>query len=233
MMETAMSDVMSLAAATRAKAGKGASRAVRLTGQVPAVIYGAKQAPDLISVSEKSLMKLINTGHFFTAIVELDVDGKVQRGLVRDIAQHPVSDRVIHVDFLRVNKDTRVRVKVPVHFKDEAESPGLKRGGMLNIVRHEVELECPAEQIPAEIVTSVKGLDVGVSIHISAFHLPEGVRSVIRDRDFTVATIIAPSGMKSSEEATAEGAAAAAAPAKGKAPAAKAAAPAAKPAAKK
>ncbi len=225
-----MSDVMSLAAATRTKAGKGASRAVRLTGQVPAVIYGAKQAPDMISVSEKALMKLINTGHFFTAIIELDVEGKTQRGLVRDVAQHPVSDRVIHVDFLRVDKDTRVRVKVPVHFKDEAESPGLKRGGMLNIVRHEVELDCPAEQIPGEIVTSVKGLDVGVSIHISAFHLPEGVKPVIRDRDFTVATIIAPSGMKSSEEAAPE---AAAAPAKGKAPAAKAAAPAAKPAAKK
>jgi large subunit ribosomal protein L25 len=215
-----MSATLTLAAEPRAKAGKGASRAVRNGGRVPAVIYGDKQAPDLISVSDRDLMKVINTGHFMTSIIELDIAGKKQRALMRDVAQHPVTDRVIHIDFLRVSKDTKVTVAVPVHFKDEAESPGLKRGAVLNIVRHDVELECPADAIPEELVTSLKGLDVGSSIHISAFHMPEGVRPVIRDRDFTVATIVAPSGLKSEEGA--EAAAAAAPAAAAKAPAAKA-----------
>jgi large subunit ribosomal protein L25 len=222
-----MSASVTLAAETRAKAGKGASRAVRNSGRVPAVIYGDKQSPDLISVEEKELNKLIKTTPFMTAIFELEYAGKKQRTLMRDIAQHPVSERIIHVDFLRVGKDTKVTVAVPVHFKDEAESPGIKRGAVLNIVRHDVELECPADSIPDELVVSLKGLDVGDSIHISAFEMPAGVRPVIRDRDFTVATIIAPSGLRSSDEA-AEAAtpAAAAAPAAGKAaPAAATAAP--------
>jgi large subunit ribosomal protein L25 len=216
-----MSATLTLAAEPRAKAGKGASRAVRNSGRVPAVLYGDKQAPEIISVSDRDLMKVINTGHFLTSIIELDIAGKKQRALMRDVAQHPVNDRVIHIDFLRVGKDTKVTVSVPVHFKDEAESPGLKRGAVLNMVRHDVELECPADAIPEELVASLKGLDVGTSIHISAFHMPEGVRPVIRDRDFTVATIIAPSGMKSDEGAEATAAAAPAAAAKA-APAAKA-----------
>ncbi len=218
-----MSATLTLAAEPRAKAGKGASRAVRNSGRVPAVIYGDAQAPALISVTDRDLMKVINTGHFMTSIIELDVDGKKHATLIRDVAQHPVSDRVIHVDFMRVGKDTKVTVSVPVHFKDEAESPGMKRGGVLNIVRHDVELVCPADLIPEELVTSLKGLDVGSSIHISAFPMPDGVRPVIRDRDFTVATIVAPSGLKSEEgaEAAAAAAPAAAAPAAKAAPAKK------------
>jgi large subunit ribosomal protein L25 len=216
-----MSATLSLAAESRAKAGKGASRAVRNSGRIPAVIYGDNKSPTLISVSDRDMMKIINTGHFLTSIIALEVDGKSHQTLIRDIAQHPVTDRIIHIDFLRVGKDTKVTVAVPVHFKDEAESPGLKRGGVLNIVRHDIELECPADSIPEELVTSLKGLDVGTSIHISAFQMPEGVRPVIRDRDFTVATIVAPSGLKSEEGAEAAAAAAPAAAA-AKAPAAKA-----------
>jgi large subunit ribosomal protein L25 len=210
-----MSASIPLAAETRAKAGKGASRAVRNSGRVPAVIYGDKQSPDLISVQEKELNKLIKTTSFMTAIFE------------RDIAQHPVNERIIHIDFLRVGKDTKVTVAVPVHFTNETESPGIKRGAVLNIVRHDVELECPADSIPEYLAVSLKGLDVGDSIHISAFEMPAGVRPVIRDRDFTIATIIAPSGLKSSDDAAESAAGPAAAPAGKAAPAAKAAAPAA------
>jgi large subunit ribosomal protein L25 len=222
-----MSASIPLAAETRAKAGKGASRAVRNSGRVPAVIYGDKQSPDLISVQEKELNKLIKTTSFMTAIFELDVNGKKQRALMRDIAQHPVNERIIHIDFLRVGKDTKVTVAVPVHFTNETESPGIKRGAVLNIVRHDVELECPADSIPEYLAVSLKGLDVGDSIHISAFEMPAGVRPVIRDRDFTIATIIAPSGLKSSDDAAESAAGPAAAPAGKAAPAAKAAAPAA------
>ena len=196
-----MSESLALKAVARPKAGKGASRAARRTGQVPAVIYGAKQAPDMIAVSEAELRKLINTGHFTTAIINIDVDGKAQKTLMRDIQLHPVTDRVVHLDFLRVDADTKVYVKVPVHFRDHPESPGIKRGGVLNIVHHEIELQCPADRIPDEVIISLKGLDVGATIHLADVSLPEGVKPHVREKDFTVATIIAPSGLQSSEAA--------------------------------
>jgi large subunit ribosomal protein L25 len=195
-----MSDVLTLAAEARDRAGKGASRAVRREGRVPAVIYGNKEAALSIHVEEKLLTKLLHTGHFMNSVVEISVDGKTHRTLPRDVQFHPVNDRPIHVDFLRVSGDSLITVNVPVRFENEGASPGLKRGGVLNVVRHEVEIKCPSNAIPDDIVVDVTGFEVGDSIHISVVKLPKGVSTVI-DRDFTIATIVAPSGMKSQDDA--------------------------------
>ncbi len=194
-----MSQAMQLAAAVRERAGKGASRAVRLTGRVPAVIYGDKQTPVTIHVPEKELTKLLHTGHFMNSVVELDLDGTVHRTLPRDVQFNVVSDRPIHVDFLRLAAGGTITVQVPVHFTDEDKSPGIKRGGTLNIVRHEVELNCPSDAIPDQLEISLAGKDLGDSIHISAIVLPAGVTPVITDRDFTIATVVAPSALRSAD----------------------------------
>ena len=206
-----MSEAMKLAAGLRERAGKGASRAVRLTGRVPAVIYGDKQAPVTIHVPEKELTKLLHTGHFMNSVVELDLDGATHRTLPRDVQFHVVSDRPIHVDFLRLAVGGSIAVEVPVHFTDEDKSPGMKRGGTLNIVRHEVELNCPSDAIPDQLDFSLAGLDIGASIHISAITLPQGVTAVITDRDFTIATLVAPSALQSADAAADEATATAAA----------------------
>lgn len=198
-----MSDVLTLKAEARPRAGKGASRAMRREGRVPAVIYGNKQEPLAIHVEEKRLAKLLQTGHFMNSVLEIEVDGATHRALPRDVQFHPVTDRPMHVDFLRVAADSLITVNVPVRFENEGASPGLKRGGVLNVVRHEIELRCPADSIPDDIVVDVAGFDVGESIHISAVKLPRGVETVI-DRDFTIATIAAPSGLKSQEAAEAD-----------------------------
>ncbi|MES2986955.1 MAG: 50S ribosomal protein L25/general stress protein Ctc [Pseudomonadota bacterium] len=199
-----MSDTLTLSAETREQVGKGASRLLRREGRVPAVIYGNKQDPAGIHISERELMKLLMTGHFMNSVVM--VNG--ERTLPKDVAFDVVSDRPIHVDFLRIGEHTSVHVNVPIHFADEELAPGIKRGGVLNIVRHELELVCDAAEIPSEISISLKGLEVGDSIHISAVTLPKGAKSAIDDRDFTIATIVAPSALKSSEgdneEATVE-----------------------------
>ena len=194
-----MSDLLTLSAEPRERAGKGASRALRREGRVPAVIYGDNKAPEAVHVEEKELVKALMTGHFGNSIVEVTVNGKTERTLPKDVAFHPVTDRPIHVDFMRLGKDATVHVEVPVSFANEDASPGLKRGGVLNIVRHELELICDAAKIPDEIVIDVTGFDVGDSIHISHVKLPEGSKSAITDRDFTIATIVAPSGLKSQE----------------------------------
>jgi large subunit ribosomal protein L25 len=195
-----MSEVLTLAAEARDRAGKGASRAVRREGRVPAVIYGNKESAVAIHVEEKRLVKLLHTGHFMNSVVEIEVDGKTHRTLPRDVQFHPVTDRPIHVDFLRLSANATITVNVPVRFENEAASPGLKRGGVLNVVRHEIEVKAPADAIPDDILVDVTGFDVGDSIHISAVKLPKGVTPVI-DRDFTIATIAAPSGLKSQEAA--------------------------------
>ena len=194
-----MSDTLNLPAETRDRAGKGASRALRREGRVPAVIYGGNEEPLAIHVEEKLLVKQLGTGHFFNSIVEVEVGGKTLRTLPKDVAFHPVTDRPLHADFLRLSKDAKVHVNVPVQFANEAASPGLKRGGVLNIVRHELELVCEADKIPDDIVIDVTGFDVGDSIHISHVKLPAGSASAITDRDFTIATIVAPSGLRSEE----------------------------------
>ncbi len=193
-----MSDQLVLSAETRDRGGKGASRELRRNGRVPAVVYGGKEEPLMIHVEEKLLMKQLMTGHFMNSIVMIEVDGKKVRTLPKDVAFHPVKDRPIHADFLRISKDATVTVAVPVVFINEELSPGLKRGGVLNIVRHELELVCDADKMPDDIQIDVTGYDVGDSIHISAVTLPKGSESAITDRDFTIATIIAPSAMKSS-----------------------------------
>jgi large subunit ribosomal protein L25 len=201
-----MSELLNLSAVARDRAGKGASRALRREGRVPAVIYGNNEEPVMIHVEEKLLNKLLGTGHFFNSVVMVDVDGKAVRTLPKDVAFHPVSDRPLHADFLRVSEHASVHVEVPIRFENEAASPGLKRGGVLNIVRHEVELVCDAAEIPDDVVVDLTGFEVGDSIHISAVTLPKGAKTAITDRDFTLATIVAPSALKSSEgDATAEG----------------------------
>lgn len=197
-----MSETLKLAAETRARAGKGASRAVRRTGRVPAVIYGAGQPAVTIHVEEKLLVRQLSSGHFMNSIVELTVDGGAAvRTLPRDVQFHPVTDRPIHVDFLRVSADAMITVAVPVHFVDEDKSPGMKRGAVLNVVRHELQLDCPSNAIPDQIDISLAGRDVGDSIHISSVVLPAGVTSHIHDRDFTIATMVAPSALKSETDA--------------------------------
>ncbi|WP_267395230.1 MULTISPECIES: 50S ribosomal protein L25/general stress protein Ctc [unclassified Sphingomonas] len=194
-----MSDTITLAAETRDRVGKGASRALRRDGRVPAVIYGQNQEPTSVHLEEKALMKALMTGHFMNSVIM--VNG--ERTLPKDVAFHPVSDRPIHVDFLRIGEHSTVTVSVPVVFTDEEESAGLKKGGVLNIVRHELELVVDAADIPSEITISLAGTDLGDSIHISAVTLPQGATSAIEDRDFTIATIATPSALRSEADADA------------------------------
>ena len=198
-----MSEQLTLPAEARERAGKGASRALRREGRVPAVIYGEKKEPLSVHVEEKLLAKMLSTGHFMNSVVMVELSGKANRTLPKDVQFHPVTSRPIHVDFLRIGEHAQVHVNVPVRFVDEEEAPGIKRGGVLNVVRHELELVCDASKIPDEITISLAGLDIGDAIHISQVSLPEGSKSAIEDRDFTVATVVAPSAMKSVEEETA------------------------------
>ncbi|CAN5351197.1 50S ribosomal protein L25/general stress protein Ctc [soil metagenome] len=203
-----MSDMLTLAAEAREQVGKGASRELRRNGRVPAVIYGNKEEPASIHLEEKALMKALMTGHFMNSVVMVEAGGASVRTLPKDVSFHPVTDRPIHVDFLRISEHAKVHVNVPVVFTDEEASPGIKRGGTLNIVRHELELVCDAAQIPDEILVSLKGVDIGDSIHISAVTLPEGATSAIEDRDYTIATVVAPSALRSAESDADEAAAA-------------------------
>jgi large subunit ribosomal protein L25 len=194
-----MSDTLTLSAEARDQAGKGASRALRREGRVPAVIYGNNEGPQSVHVEEKLLNKLLGTGHFFNSVIMVEIGGKSVRTLAKDVAFHPVTDRPLHADFLRVSEHAKVHVNVPVHFENEEASPGLKRGGVLNIVVHDLDLICDAAEIPEEIKIDLTGLDVGDSIHISNITLPKGVSSGSHEADATIATIVAPSALKSSE----------------------------------
>jgi len=194
-----MSEQLTLPAETRDRAGKGASRALRTEGRVPAVVYGNNQQPLSVHVEEKLLARLLSTGHFMNSVVMIDAGGQQIRTLPKDVQFHPVSSRPVHVDFLRIGEHSKVTVAVPVRFDGEEDSPGLERGGVLNVVRHELELTCDAAEIPDEIHISLAGLDIGDSLHISAVQLPRGVESAISDRDFTIATLVAPSALQSEE----------------------------------
>ena len=199
-----MSDALTLPAEARERAGKGASRVLRREGHVPAVIYGGKEEPTPIHVEAKELVRQLGTGHFMNSIVMIEVaGGKPVRAIPKDVAFDPVTDRPIHADFLRLSRDSKIQVAVPVIFANEEDSPGLKKGGVLNIVRHELELVCESDKIPDDITIDVTGKDIGDSIHISEVKLPAGSESAITDRDFTIATLVAPSALKRSEgEAT-------------------------------
>jgi large subunit ribosomal protein L25 len=205
-----MSDIVELPAQSRERAGKGPARATRRTGHVPGVIYGAKKDPNLIAVEERLLTKLLHQGGFFSTLFDVKVNGKAERVLARDVQFDPVSDKPVHIDFLRVSAATSVHVEVSVHFINEDKCPGIKGGGVLNVVRHEVELTCRADAIPQHIEVDLAGLDIGDGVHISMVKLPEGVHPTITDRDFTIATIAAPTVVReetAAEQGTAEGAA--------------------------
>ncbi|MBB3933138.1 large subunit ribosomal protein L25 [Kaistia hirudinis] len=202
-----MSTSYELTASVRNRVGKGAARASRREGKIPAVIYGNKQAPLSIELSHKDVYLKLHAGGFLTTVATINVDGEKIRVIPRDYALHPVTDQPIHVDFLRVSAGSTLHVEIPVQFINEDKSPGLKRGGVLNIVRHEIEVTAPADAIPDHIVVDLSGLDINDSVHISAVTLPEGVKPVI-DRDFTVATIAAPAALTSAEQAEADAAAA-------------------------
>src|SRR5262245_35314869 len=208
-------DSYELKAEAREQVGKGSARAVRRNGQIPAVIYGDKQPPLAIALSSKDVYYKIHGGGFLTTVATIDIGGKKVQVLPKDYQLDPVKDSPLHVDFLRVSKDTEVNVDIPVHFINEEKSPGIKRGGVLNIVRHEVEFHCPANAIPEFITVDLTGTEIGDSIHISAVKLPEGVRPIISDRDFTIATIAGSAAMKPevTEEVEAAPAPAAEAPA--------------------
>jgi large subunit ribosomal protein L25 len=218
-----MPKTSSLQVQGRDRAGKGAARATRRDGLVPAVIYGGNQDATLIALEPKILVALMHDPAFKTNIFEVEVAGKTQRTMAMDVQLDPVSDKPIHADFRRIEKDTLVRVPVPVRFHNEGASPGIKVGGVLNIVRHDVEVRARPDDLPDHIDVDLTGLKIGDSVHISAIKLPTGVKPTIA-RDFTICTIAPPTVMTVEEEtpaaaaATAEGAAA---------PAAGAAAPAA------
>ncbi|MBX2804690.1 MAG: 50S ribosomal protein L25/general stress protein Ctc [Hyphomicrobiales bacterium] len=195
-----MSEMVELKAEERTVTGSEAAKKLRKLNSIPGIIYGGNKKPQMVALPRKELWKQVETGHFLSTVYTLDIEGKKERVIPREVQLDPVRDFLVHVDFMRVSKSSRIDVEVPVHFIGEADSPGLKRGGTLNIVRHEVELSCPADAIPENIEISLEGYDIGDSIHISAVKLPANVTPTIQGRDFTIATIVASSGMKSDEE---------------------------------
>ena len=220
-----MPEIITLSAERRESAGKGAARAIRRQGRVPAIVYGDKQEPVNISLEPRELQRALAREGFFAHLVDITIDGSTQRTLPRDIQYHPVSDMPLHVDFMRVGAGAQVTVTVPVHFINQETAPGLRRGGILNVVRHGIEMVCSVDNIPEHIVVDLDGLDIGVSVHIGAGTMPENARPVIQERDFTVASIGASSAGR--EEAAAAAAAAAVAPTEEEAAAAAAGVPAA------
>jgi large subunit ribosomal protein L25 len=195
-----MAQTATLNASVRERAGKGAARAVRREGRVPAVIYGDKKDPQTISMDYRELMKQVQTGRFLSTLVDIDVDGTKVRTIPRDVQFDPVRDFVVHVDFLRLGKGARIAVEVAIEFLGEEDSPGLKRGGVLNVVRHTVEIMCPADAIPESFDMDISELDIGDGLHSTDLTLPEGMAFTITDRDFTIATISAPSGGADEDE---------------------------------
>jgi large subunit ribosomal protein L25 len=187
-----MAQAATMSVELRDRAGKGAARATRRAGRVPAVIYGNKQDPVMISLEPVELMMQLRGPGFFSRVYELEADGEKHRVLPRDLQLHPVTDRPIHVDFMRFSAKTRLNIDVAVIFENEDECPGLRGGGVLNIVRHDIELLCSPDSIPESLIVDLTGLEVGDSVHISAIKLPDDVELTITDRDFTVATIAAP-----------------------------------------
>jgi large subunit ribosomal protein L25 len=206
-----MPEIISLSAEKRARASKGAARATRRQGRVPAIVYGNKEEPTLISLEPRELARAVARPGFFATLVDINVDGASYRTLPRDVQYHPVSDAPIHVDFMRVGAGAQVTVTVPVAFINHERSPGLRRGGILNIVRHGIEVVCSVDNIPDRLVVDLDGLDIGDSVHIGAIEMPAGARAAIQERDFTVASIAASSAVR--EEAAAAAATAAVTPA--------------------
>lgn len=200
-----MAETCQLAAEPRGSTGRGASRATRRSGRVPGVIYGGGMDSQAISLNMREFNLILSRPSFFTTLFEFDLGGEKQRVLCREVQFHPVKDKPIHADFLRVSSTTRINVDVPVRFINEDACPGLKAGGVLNIVRHVIEINCRADSIPPKIVIDLTGLEMGTSIHISEVNLPAEVRPTISDRNFTIATVAAPTVQAIEEEEVAEG----------------------------
>ena len=200
-----MPEITTLSAGPRARAGKAASRAARRLGRIPGLIYGDNKEPVLISLEPRELSRVLANRGFFATLIDVEVEGVVHRTLPRDVQRHPATDAPLHLDFMRVGGNTRVTVTVPVVFANPEMSPGLRRGGILNIVRHGIELSCPVDSIPDHLVVELNGLNIGESIHISRVIIPEGCRPTISERDFTIASIAASSAVR--EEAAAAAAA--------------------------
>ena len=192
-------------ATPRDRVGKGAARELRRQGLIPAVIYGDKKPPLAIAISYKEAMQRIYAGGFLSHVIDVDVAGETHKVIPRDYQLDPVRDFALHVDFLRIGKGSRITLEVPVHFANQEKSPGLKRGGVLNVVRHTVEVTCPADAIPEQLVLDLIEASIGDSLHISSVALPDGVTPTITDRDFTIATIAAPTTMVAESEDEAEG----------------------------
>ena len=200
-----MSDITTISAEQRERVGKGSARAARRAGLVPAVIYGDKKEPLGINMSSREITKIVHQPGIFGRLLDIEVGGKKSTVLTSDIQFHPVSDNILHMDFLRVSGSAMVAVGVPVEFINEDLCPALKIGGVLNVVRHEIELNCPATAIPEKIIIDLDDLKIGDSIHISAIELPEGVEPTITDRDFTVATLQSPGGGVKNEDEDEDG----------------------------
>ena len=200
-----MAEITTLSAELRARAGKGAARAARRMGRIPGVIYGDKQDPVLISLEPRELSRALANRGFFATLIDVSVDGVIHRTLPREVQRHPATDAPLHIDLMRVGGNSRVSVTVPVVFTNPEMSPGLRRGGILNIVRHGIELNCPVDSIPDQLLVELNGLEIGDSIHVSRVIIPEGCRPTISERDFTIASIAASSAVR--EEAAASAAA--------------------------
>ena len=190
----------SIEATARNTDTKGQVRALRQKGEVPGIIYGGTEKNQTISLSTKEVKSLIDQENFLSNIISLKIDGKSMNVLPRDVAFDPISDNPIHVDFLRIVKDAKIILEIPVKFINNETCPGLKRGGVLNIVRRKVELKCPTENIPTELVVDLEGLEIGTSIKISSINLPENVKPTIQGRDFVIATVAAPTIFKEPEK---------------------------------
>jgi len=187
-------------ASVRERGGKGAARAIRREGRVPAVIYGDKQDPVLVSFGYQDLMKHVQTGRFMSTLVDINVNGDKTRAIARDIQFEPVRDFLQHVDFLRLGKGARITVEVSCNFINEEDCPGLSAGGALNVVRYEIEMDCRATEIPDEIDIDLAGLEMGDGVHASDLTLPEGATLTITDRDFTICTVSAPTVVEEPED---------------------------------
>ncbi len=190
----------SIEATARNANTKGQVRALRQKGEVPGIIYGGTEENQTISLSTKEVKTLIDQENFLSNIISLKIDGKSMNVLPRDVAFDPISDNPIHVDFLRIVKGAKIILEIPVKFINNETCPGLKRGGVLNIVRRKVELKCPTENIPTELIVDLEGLEIGASIKISSINLPENVKQTIQGRDFVIATVAAPTVFKEPEK---------------------------------
>lgn len=198
-----MRTAITLNAYSRTQSGTGGARAIRNSGMVPGIIYGNKQDPEMIAMDPKVLTAECLQPGFFSKLYAVSLDGKDQQVLAKDVQFHPVTDRPIHVDFMRVSKGAKVRVFVPITFINEDKAPGIKRGGVLNVVHHDLELVCPAQSIPEKLIVDLAGRDINQTIHLDALNLPEGILAAHPDRDNTIATIVAPSVAEEETAATA------------------------------